>query len=133
MQLNNSSIQSFLETVGYLRFSAFYSPQYASQGAIVQKVARAAVSGFVILSLYDFTSNALPFKAKVIVHGTLALVITCLGLSLLFKRLQKTSIHPERPKTSYASPFVLVRRFLFVRMDQSPFANVRRRLFSDFE
>lgn len=97
MQLNDSltSMQSFFEMIGYLRLSTLFSSQNQSTGQIIQKTARVVMLGFSMLSVYDYASNDLPFKAKILVNGTLFFVITCLGLSLLLKIILKPSIQSE--------------------------------------
>ena len=95
----------------------------------LKKVARVVLGGFAMLSLYDLISDFLPFKGKVIVHGTLVFVVTCLVLSQLLKRFQKDSIHPH----SRLSPESPLSNFRGHPLDESPFSNVRRGLLPAFE
>lgn len=92
MQLDSgfmTSTKNFLENVGWMRLSHFYSSNNHSKGETVQKVARAVVGLFMILSAYDFMFGFMSKKVKFIVHGSLGVLIACLGLSLLLKKMQK--------------------------------------------
>lgn len=80
--------QNVLENLGYWRFSAFYSAPLVQKEQI-QKVSRLIVSIFAMISAYDLMFPTLNFTAKVVIHGSLLLLISCLGLSLLLKKVQQ--------------------------------------------
>lgn len=90
-----TSTACFLENVGYLRLSAFYSSENSSQGKFVQKIARMVLGIFATLIVYDLISSYLPFKIKIVMQGSCLILITCLALSLLLKRIEKFMIQPE--------------------------------------
>jgi hypothetical protein len=81
--------QFLFDTVGYLRFSAFYSPPNLSRGELVQKVARAVAGVFALLSLTDVFIRPLPFVVRLIVNGSLITLISSVAMSLLLKGVQK--------------------------------------------
>lgn len=79
------STQSFLENVGYCRFSAFYSQSRQERGVLVEMVGRLAVAILAAVSCYDLATKSLPLIAKVLVHGTLLAIITSLFLSSVLR------------------------------------------------
>lgn len=91
--LNN--VQSFFETIGYLRFSNFYSDDNSSKGNLVEKVGRAVATSFVALSLVDFMFCPLPFTIKFIVNGGLIAIISSLAINLLLKSVQQIFDSPS--------------------------------------
>lgn len=84
------SMLHFLENLGSFRFPPFYSVEKSSLGVVVQKVASFVLSIFVGLCAYDCIAQSLPLKLRLIARGTLCLLASCLGLSVLLKSLQKS-------------------------------------------
>jgi hypothetical protein len=92
-----ASAQFILENLGYARFSSFFSERNQYLGQIVQKVGRAVLGLFVMLSGHDLMTGSLSFKVKIMVNGSLCIIISSLLMSLLLKGVQEIFKIQESP------------------------------------
>lgn len=89
------ALRPHLENISYCRLSAYFSEKDKTRAQSLDKAARAALVAFAALSLYDLFTQALSFKVKLIVHGTLILFVSSIALSVLLKRILTNSKQEE--------------------------------------
>lgn len=130
MRLNLTSTACFLEDLGYLRFSRFFS-LHSTQGELLQKVARVVGGVFVGLAIYDLIFHALSFKIRCLIYGTLATVISCIGISSILKRLQGPSSSPEYLPSITEGP--ISNDESTVEKEEEDFLDPKRNLLAEFE
>lgn len=77
--------QTCLFHIGTCRFSNFVTKN-SSLKLIIQKITPVVIGVFSLLSLYDLGTGQLSFQLKLLVHGTMSIIVTSLVLSVLFKK-----------------------------------------------
>ena len=88
MRLKQSlaSINFLMENLGFCRLSAFYSEEHMARGKLVQRVARIILGIFAAISVYDIVNNKLSYKFKIMVHGALVFLVSCIVINIILNK-----------------------------------------------